>query len=38
MRFVRLVIVLGLVATAASCKKGGHGGYMKTAPQPVMQR
>jgi hypothetical protein len=37
MRFVRLVIVLGLVATAASCKKGGHG-YLKTAPQPVMQR
>ena len=30
MRLVRLMIVLGLVATAASCKKGGHGGYMKT--------
>lgn len=36
MRLFRLAIVLTLAVAAASCKKGG--GYLRTAPQPVMQR
>ena len=36
MRMFRLAIVLTLAVAAVSCKKGG--GYMRTAPEPVMQR
>ena len=36
MRLFRLAIVLTLAVAAVSCKKGG--GYLRTAPQPVMQR
>jgi hypothetical protein len=36
MRLFRLAIVVTLAVAAVSCKKGG--GYLKTAPEPVMQR
>ena len=36
MRLFRLAIVDTLAVAAVSCKKGG--GYLRTAPEPVMQR
>ncbi len=39
MRIVRYA-VLALVVSASftACKKGGHGGYVRTAPQPSVTK